>query len=319
MKKTPFFILPFCLAILIGVISHPGYVLAQEGSSSSSGAKRFETALADSLKRLNATQTKSLFRFRAMNESVRKTASAIEMLSGRQDAGEAEALLRSALKDFKENALAELVLADILDRQARYRESNEHYIAFLKKIGLHSSFNRQILPPENRRILAEHIRQKLLERGMTPSRLDRAAPTPLLERLRTEEQSFLLQAISVGLPITLLVFTLFLIFTYVMSGGDAARSARYRVIVKLYAVFASCYVFWILRLLVQLPPLIGRAEDEVLILLGVGILAVGTFEVVSRYLSKRKEVLDPAFMRCPGCKKPIPKLSAVCPVCGRNL
>lgn len=273
---------------------------------------RFEKALSESLAKLSQFRTS---KNRALNLSIETTRAALAALAEAEAYPEAERLLKEAREIFPGNALAELILADVLEVQGKVTESNEAYLAFLKKAGRPSGLTRQLVRLENRIILMDYVRAKLERKGIAapPARL------PLLDRIKTEKNSLLLNTISIALPVFLIVATFFLIFSYVMTDGEAEGMLSYRVSLKCYAVLVTGYLFWLFRLFSQIPSLIRPEELEVAILICCGLILAVMWQVREVYTEGREQVLDETVKRCPLCKKVIPKLSIICPVCNKPI
>ncbi len=318
MKRTPLFILGILLTSLL--LAFAAIAQNEDAQPNPQELKqRFDAALVDSLKHLTDLLKNPKYRVRQVNESLQKTAQAIETLTQNQNYAEAESLLREAVKLNSENILSILLLADALESQQKTAEANETYTLFLKKVPSRSSLSKDLMSWESRIAFAEYAKFKLLSRALPVPNTEGLLKPPLIERIKTEKNSLLLNVISIGLPLAVLISTFFIIFWHVVTDGDFDNPLIYQFIMRIYFVLIAGYATWLLHLFVQIPPFMHPEEEEILVIILLGVLTVIGFQIKNVSDKQREKLSDPSKEPCPFCKKIIDKLSAFCPFCRHDL
>ena len=280
---------------------------------------QYETALLQSLARLEQIQKNHIYKLRVINESIEKTIQAVKTLVENQNYEQAKLLLLEARHLHGDNALAELVLADVFEKTGNVSESNNAYLAFLTKASFASSLSQDTMSWQARTIFAEYVRTKLAARGIYPQKPEGLKQLPLIGRLQIEKNSMWLATVAVGLPAANLIAFFFLIFGYVVTDGDASKSAWYRYFGWLCVVLLLSYILWALHLFLRIPPIFGSEEVEVTYFLAAGCVVITVLQIREAYIKSKKKLSDPNLIPCPHCKNRVHKLDAVCSKCHQDL
>ncbi len=308
-------VLTVCATIALGNLGSA----EQPPEKSEESLSAFQTALMKTIAKQKQLLENRSYRLRAVNDSIRKTLQAVEVLTNEHGYQKAEALLLEAKHDFPDHIMPYLLLADIYEKQDRIPESNEAFQQFLIKGEKAAQISRDIMDWETRVAFANYVQSKLLSRGIQPHKPKGLHTLPLLARLRWEKGSLLRELVAAGLPLIILLGVP-LGMLYRFAFPSEFQNARVeRLLIAFYFLCVATYLIWLGHLFLNLPALIQPEELEVAAILIAGTLLLIAFHFKLANEERKEALEDPLSFRCPACKKLIPKLSAVCPACEAKL
>lgn len=308
------------LSFLIGFSAFTHQLHAEEPAKSPEAIQKdFQMTLAKSIAKLRATERSRKYQLKYMNDSIRFTLEAADLLMQQRSYQHAESLIQQALAAYPENIIARLILADIFETQNKQEEANRSYEQFLKDGEKESQLTNDVTDFETRKVFAEYVRRKLASQQIFPPKPKGYTFLPLALRLQTGEKSLLLGFVAAGIPVLMIVMTVIFIARKISNLYEPRISYFDKMVFGTFTTLLLTYALWALHLFLNLPPIIKPVEYEILIVLCLGLAWVVVNLIREKRQKEDRYKNDPTLKKCPHCKRYTEKLMVICPNCNREI
>lgn len=281
--------------------------------------KNFQVALAKSISKLRDLEKSKKYKLKSINDSIRLTLEAVDLLMQRRHYAKSESLLLESLAAYPENIIARLVLADVFESQGKQQEANQTYGQFLKEGEKANQLSNDSTDFETRGAFSSYVRKKLATQQIFPPKPRGYGFLPLSLRLQTGEKSWLLSFVAAGIPVLMIFISIIFVLRKILNLYEPRVSVFDKLIFGIFITFFSAYVLWMLHLFLNIPPIAEPVEYEIVSVLFLGLaLTIGKL-VRERHLKEERLRSDPTLKQCPHCKQFVQKLNVICSNCNKEI